>query len=204
MRTPPAGRRPAVFLDRDGTLLDELGYLADPTRLRLFPGAADAVRRIGAAGFAVVVVTNQSGVARGLLDEPTLAAVHAELERRLAREGAILAGIYCCPHHPTEGEAPWRRDCECRKPRPGLLLAAARQLDLDLSRSWLVGDALRDLEAGRRAGVGHLVLVGTGKGGNEREAAEAAEGLRFTYEPDLSAAADGILAATGGAGDQGR
>jgi D-glycero-D-manno-heptose 1,7-bisphosphate phosphatase len=155
---------PAVFLDRDGTLLDELGFLARPEELRLLPGVAAAVRRLSDAGFRVVVVTNQSGIARGLFSADDLARVHERLERELAQEDARLDLILHCPHHPEHGEPPLRARCACRKPEPGLFFEAARRLSLDLERSWVVGDSARDLEAGRRAGVPGRVLVATGKG----------------------------------------
>ncbi len=188
----------AVFLDRDGTLIDELGYLADPDALRLFPGAADAVAAWNRAGLPVVLVTNQSGVARGLLDEASLARVHARLAGLLGRSGARLDLILHCPHHPTEGEPPFRRACSCRKPEPGMLLEAAERLGIDLGASWLVGDAERDLEAGRRAGVRRLLLVATGKG----IAADARLRERgvddYELVADLAAAAERVLAGSSG------
>jgi D-glycero-D-manno-heptose 1,7-bisphosphate phosphatase len=159
-----AAQRAAVFLDRDGTLLDELGFLARPADLRLLPGAAAGVRALNQAGLAVVLVTNQSGIARGLFSEADLAAIHARLAQELERAGAHLDALYHCPHHPEQGQPPLRRACSCRKPEPGLLLLAARELGLDLARSWIVGDSVRDLEAGRRAGIPGRVLVLTGKG----------------------------------------
>lgn len=162
-----APRARAVFLDRDGTLVDELGFLRSPADLRLLPGAAEGVRLFNRAGWKVVVVTNQSGIARGLLDEPTLAAIHARLEAELARGGAHVDAILHCPHHPEEGAPPFRRACACRKPAPGMLVAAAERLGLDLAASWTIGDSRRDLEAGRRAGLAGGVLVRTGKGAEE-------------------------------------
>ena len=156
--------RAAVFLDRDGTLLDELGYLGDPDELLLLPGAADGVRALADAGWAVVVLTNQSGIARGLFTESDLAAVHARLERELARAGARLDGILHCPHHPEHGPPELQRVCACRKPAPGLFTEAALRWSLDLEQSWSVGDSARDLEAGDRAGVAGGILVLTGKG----------------------------------------
>jgi len=151
---------PALFLDRDGTVTEELGPLVDPARLRLLQGSAAAIRRARAAGFAVVLVTNQSAVARGLLSEAGLAEIHRRLRRLLQRNGAELDGIYHCPHHPEHG-LPER--CACRKPRPGLLLRAADELALDLGRSWTIGDRRRDLDAGRAAGTSVLgVLTGYG------------------------------------------
>ncbi len=128
---------PAVFVDRDGTLNREVGYLRRVADLRLVPGTAGAVRALTDAGFAVVVVTNQSGIARGLITPAVLAAIHQTLRDRLARAGARLAGIYVCPHHPTAGTPPLRRRCRCRKPAPGMIVRAVRELGLDLARSYL-------------------------------------------------------------------
>ncbi len=158
----PTPRTPAVFVDRDGTLNREVHYLRRVADLRLLPGTAAAIRRLNAAGFAVVVVTNQSGVARGLIAPATLTAIHHELERRLTAAGARLAGIYFCPHHPEAGPSPIR--CRCRKPAPGLIRRAARELGLDLGRSYCVGDSTVDLglaAATRTRGV--LVLTGHGR-----------------------------------------
>ena len=185
----------AVFLDRDGTLVDELGFLVRASDLRLLPGAAEGVRRFNQAGWRVVVVTNQSGIARGLLDEPTLAAIHARLATELARSGARLDAILHCPHHPDEGVPPLRGVCACRKPSPGLLLQAARRFELDLGASWTIGDSLRDLEAGRRAGLAGGVLVLTGKGSAER--ALLAPGEPCVTAVDLPAAADLVLVRAG-------
>jgi len=162
--------RGAVFLDRDGTLVEEMDFLTRPEQLALIPGAARAVRRLNARGLAVVVVTNQSAVARGMIDERELSAIHARLESMLAAQDARLDGIYVCPHHPSEGRGAYRVACDCRKPAPGLLLRAARELGLDLAASWIVGDSRRDLEAGAAAGV-RGVLVGSGKGAREHELA---------------------------------
>jgi len=155
------GRR-AVFLDRDGTVVRDVHHLRSIDQLRLLPGVADAIRRLNEAGLAVVVATNQSGIARGLLTEQELAALHDALLERLRRRRARLDAIYYCPHHPEIGTAPYRRRCRCRKPAPGLLLRAAKDLDLDLGASVVVGDSARDMEAGARAGC-RAVLVRTGR-----------------------------------------
>ncbi len=152
-------RRPAVFVDRDGTLNREVDYLRRVRDLHLLPGTAAAIRRLTAAGFAVVVVTNQSGVARGLVAEETLAAIHRTLEHRLAATGARLAGIYVCPHHPEVGPPSLRKRCHCRKPAPGMVRRAARELDLDLARSYCVGDGPPDL--GLAAASGTRARAGT-------------------------------------------
>jgi D-glycero-D-manno-heptose 1,7-bisphosphate phosphatase len=155
--------RPAVFLDRDGTIIWDPAYLTRLSQLRLLRGSAAAIRQLNRAGFAVVIATNQSGVARGLLTEETLKGIHEALLARLRRRGARIDAIYYCPYHP-EAEVPqYRVDSDCRKPAPGMLLHAARELDLDLSRSYSVGDSVRDLEAGRRVGC-RTVLVLTGSG----------------------------------------
>jgi D-glycero-D-manno-heptose 1,7-bisphosphate phosphatase len=148
--------RPAVFLDKDGTLVEDVPYNVDPARMRLGAGAAEGVASLHRGGFLLVVVSNQPGVARGLFPESALAAVWARLAKLLAP--VPLAGCYHCPHGPTDG-------CECRKPEPGLLRRAAAELGIDLGRSWMVGDILNDVEAGRRAGC-RTVLIDNG---NETE-----------------------------------
>ena len=157
--------RPAVFIDRDGTLTEEVGYVNHPSRLRVLPRSAEAIRRLNAAGIAAVVVTNQAGIARGYFSAEVLAAVNDALISQLKDEGAHLDGVYVCPHHPSEGKPPYRMVCECRKPKPGLLLRAASDLSLDLARSTLVGDKGSDLVAARAVGArGVLVLTGYGLG----------------------------------------
>ncbi len=156
--------RPAVFLDRDGTLNEERGYIDRMELLGLFPWTGDAVRLLNRAGFATVVITNQAGIARGLLDEAFLDAVHAEIDRRLA-PGRIDA-YYFCPHLADGGDERYRRECDCRKPKPGLIVRAARELDLDLSRSFMVGDKWLDVACGRAAGV-RSILVRTGHGSHQ-------------------------------------
>lgn len=155
--------RDAVFLDRDGTLIEEAHHLASPDQVRLIPGAADAVRRLNDAGALVVVVTNQSGVARGYFPEGRVAEVHARVSELLAACGARVDAFYHCPHHPTEGEGAYRVACDCRKPKPGMLLAAARDLGIDLARSWMIGDKPCDAGAGAAAGC-RTLLVRTGHG----------------------------------------
>jgi len=155
----------AIFIDRDGTLSEEVGYVNHLSRYRPFPFAAEAVRLINRAGWRAILVTNQSGVARGYFTEELLGRVHARLEESLKQEGARLDAIYYCPHHPTVGEAPYRQDCECRKPRPGLLRRAADDFGLDLTRCFVIGDRYKDVEMAHRAGAGGvLVLTGYGLG----------------------------------------
>ncbi len=157
--------RPAVFIDRDGTLTEEVGYVNHPRRLRLLPRSARAIRRLNEAGVPAVVVTNQAGIARGYFSEEVLQAVNAALVARLKDEGAHLDGVYVCTHHPTEGAPAYRIDCDCRKPRPGLLRRASADHGLDLRRSVLVSDKPSDLLAARAVGAaGVLVLTGYGLG----------------------------------------
>ncbi len=174
--------RGAVLLDRDGTLIVERHYLADPAGVELLPGAAEGLRRMRESGLALVVVTNQSGIARGYLDEDALGAIHARMEALLAAEGVVLDGIFHCPHLPDAG-------CECRKPLAGLAQQAAAALGFTLSRSFVVGDKACDIGLGRRLGV-PAILVTTGHGARELEAGVTADAVA----PDLAAAADAIRA----------
>jgi heptosyltransferase-2 len=162
------GKKPAVFLDRDGTINEETGYLDHPDKLAILPGAARAIRRLRESGFTVVVVTNQSGVGRGLFDEATVFAVHKRLQEMLQAEGAEIDRFYYCPHHPTHGLGDYLKDCPCRKPAPGMLLRAAEEIGLSLGNSYIIGDTLKDIEAGARAGV-RGVLVKTGYGAESVE-----------------------------------
>ncbi|MBT8403021.1 MAG: HAD family hydrolase [Gemmatimonadetes bacterium] len=155
--------RPAVFLDRDGTLIEDADYLADPEGVVLIAGAADALARLRAAGFALVVVTNQSGIARGRFTEGDYRRVSARLDELLAEGGVALDASLHCPHHPT-----YSGPCGCRKPAPGMLVSAAGALGLDLDRSWIVGDKVTDLQAGDAAGAAGI-LVRTGYGGTEED-----------------------------------
>jgi D-glycero-D-manno-heptose 1,7-bisphosphate phosphatase len=188
--------RPAVFLDRDGTLIEEVSYLDRLERVVFYPFSVDAVRLLNQAGFVVVVATNQSGVARGLLDEGFIAQAHAAISERMHEGGARIDAYYYCPHHPEAGRPPYRAACECRKPAPGMLRRAAADLDLDLARSVSIGDRLQDLEAGRAAG-GRGVLVRTGYG--RRTEAEFPDALReATVTDNLAAAVGWLLRQRGG------
>ena len=157
-------RRWAVFLDRDGVINEEVNYLNSPELLKLLPGAAPAIRQLNERRIPVVVISNQAGVARGYFSEEDVLQIHAELSNLLSGAGAHVDRFYYCPHHPTEGKGPYRMDCECRKPKPGLLLRARSDMDLDLAQSYLIGDNVTDVEAGMRAGVTSiLVLTGYGE-----------------------------------------
>jgi D-glycero-D-manno-heptose 1,7-bisphosphate phosphatase len=154
--------RPAVFLDRDGTLVEEVPYLHDPELVRLVPGAAAALRSLAAAGFALVLVTNQAGIAKGYYGEDAVGRVHQRLAELLAAGGVALDGIEYCPHHPEGTVPPFARACRCRKPGPGMLSAAAERLGIDLPSSYLVGNDPVDVGAARAAGATPL-LVTTGQ-----------------------------------------
>ena len=156
---------PAVFLDRDGTINEQMGYINHLSRFRLLPGVAEAIRTLNEHGLPVVVVTNQSGLARGYFPESLLDEVHQEMRRLLALEGARIDGLYVCPHHPEAKEARFRVNCNCRKPKTGLLEQAAAELRLDLLRSYMVGDRWSDLRCGAAVGASTiLVLTGYGRG----------------------------------------
>jgi D-glycero-D-manno-heptose 1,7-bisphosphate phosphatase len=157
--------RAAVFIDRDGCLTEEVGYVNHTSRIRLLPRSAQAILRLNESGVPAVVVTNQSGIAKGYFTEEILEAVNREVVRQLAEGRARLDGLYVCTHHPDAGEPPHRARCDCRKPRPGLLLRAASDLGLDLSASVMVGDKMSDVMTARAVGAaGVLVLTGYGRG----------------------------------------
>jgi len=156
----------AVFFDRDGTINEEVGYLSSLDQLNIYPGSYEAVRLVNEAGMKAVVITNQSGVARGFFPEAFLGVLHRRMRELLAEKGASIDGFYYCPHHPTEGNETYRRKCGCRKPETGMLTAAAEELHIDLERSYLIGDHASDMEAARRASA-KGIMVRTGHGGIE-------------------------------------
>lgn len=155
--------RVGVFLDRDGTLNVEVDYLRSPDELQVISGAPAAVARLNRYGFITCVISNQSGVARGLLTEDDLAVIHARLEEEFRAGGATFDRIFYCPHHPTEGIAPYNVDCACRKPKPGMLLQGAKEFGLDLNMCFVVGDSVVDMQAGNAVGA-TTILVQTGYG----------------------------------------
>jgi D-glycero-D-manno-heptose 1,7-bisphosphate phosphatase len=154
----------AIFIDRDGTLNEDIGYVSSPEELTLYPRAAEAVRLINEAGFKAIVITNQSGIARGMYTEESLNAIHEKMIEELADSGAKLDGVYYCPHHPEIGNARYRMACDCRKPQTGMLDRAAREHNIDLSRSFVIGDKASDINLAHNAGArGALVLTGYGR-----------------------------------------
>ncbi len=188
----PHRPRPAIFLDRDGTLNVEKGFLRAAEDLELAAGVGAALKTLRQAGFLLVVLTNQPVIARGEASEADVAAIHRRLEWELGKEGAYLDRIYFCPHHPDRGfpgeRADLKIDCDCRKPATGLFRRACEELDIDAANSWMIGDQTRDIEMARRAGL-RSVLVRTGVAGGDK---------KFPAEPDhiagsLSAAADFIV-----------
>ncbi len=158
--------RRAVFLDRDGTLIEEVGYLDRLDRMRLFPWSIDAVRLLNRAGFAVVVVSNQAGVARGFFEEAFVEQVRRDIDARVAAAGGRIDGWYYCPHHPDATLPQYRRQCECRKPRPGMIQQAVRDLGIDPSRSYVIGDRWLDMQLAHNVGAAGI-LVRTGYGASE-------------------------------------
>jgi len=173
-------KRRAVFLDRDGTLSEEVGYINHPSRFQLFPYAATAIKRLNDNGWLAVLVTNQAGVARGYFSEHLLSQVHEKMTEALKTENARLDGVYYCAHHPSAGEPPYRTDCDCRKPKPGLILQAASDLNIDLDKSWMIGDRYGDVELARNAGVrSAFVLSGYGQGEWEHQRNS------WQHQPDL-------------------
>ena len=151
----------AVFLDKDGTLIQDVPYNCDPALIRLMPNCINGLRAIAAAGFLLIVVTNQSGIALGLIPESSMSRVETRLRELLRSAGIEVAGFYYCPHLPESKILQYRRECDCRKPMPGMLHRAAAELQLDLAGSWMIGDILDDVEAGRRAGC-RTILVANG------------------------------------------
>ena len=183
------GKQKAVFLDRDGTINEEVQYLSNIADFRFIAGVPEALRRLKDAGFLLVVVTNQSGIGRGYYDEAALASVHAHMHAELAVYGASIDACYFCPHHPEHALGSYRQECACRKPLPGMLQQAAEDLDIDLSSSFMIGDKLMDVQAGLNAGCTSLMVL-TGYGAAQAD--EAPAGVRIY--PDMPAAAEAILA----------
>jgi D-glycero-D-manno-heptose 1,7-bisphosphate phosphatase len=185
--------KPAVFLDRDGTINEQMGYINHTCRFKLLPGAAEAIKKLNDAQIPVVVVSNQSGLARGYFPEELLVAVHDKMNRELAEKGAHVDGIYYCPHHPEAKEERFRVACTCRKPKPGLVFQAAEELNLDPEHSFVVGDRWSDIKTAANCGA-QSVLVRTGYGRGD----ELYIGPQQVIQPDhvaedLAEAVDWIL-----------
>ena len=165
-------RQKAIFLDRDGTINEYVGFLTDIKEFRLLDGVAEAIRKINASGYLAIVVTNQPIIARGEVSFTELQEIHNKMETLLGAEGAYIDAIYFCPHHPDKGfegeRVEYKISCDCRKPKPGMLLKAAEDFNIDLSRSWMVGDGKNDVEAGKNAGC-KTVLIGTEDYGQDRK-----------------------------------
>ncbi|MEA3493697.1 MAG: D-glycero-beta-D-manno-heptose 1,7-bisphosphate 7-phosphatase [Candidatus Margulisiibacteriota bacterium] len=179
----------AVFLDRDGTIIEDVGYLNSHRDIQFIAGSIEAIKKLNAAGYKVVVITNQAGVARGLITEDMLQTIDKTLHKWILSGGAHLDGVYYCPHHPEHGVYPYKQECECRKPHSGLIKRAHRELNIDLSQSFMVGDKATDIEAGKRAGT-KTILVESGRGKEEKK--------KMTEKPDhiaenLAAAVDWLL-----------
>ncbi|MGE0359265.1 MAG: D-glycero-alpha-D-manno-heptose-1,7-bisphosphate 7-phosphatase [Vicinamibacterales bacterium] len=189
----PTPLRPAVFLDRDGTMNEDVGYLSELSHLTLYPWTIDAVRLFNRAGYAVVVITNQGGIGRGMIRPEFVGELHAEIAGRLARAGAHADGWYHCPHHPAALVEGLKGDCRCRKPEPGMLLDATRDLGLDPARSWMIGDKWHDVQVGHRVGA-RGILVRTGWGRLEEETRPAGQEV-YAVCDTLADAAAAVLAA---------
>ena len=152
-------------MDRDGTVSEEVGYVNHPSRFRVFPYSADAIKLLNDNGWLTILVTNQAGVARGYFAEDVIVQVHERLRHELENASAKLDAIYYCAHHPSVGKPPYRLDCDCRKPKTGLIDRAATDFEIDLERSWMVGDRYGDIELARNAGLhSAFVLSGYGRG----------------------------------------
>jgi D-glycero-D-manno-heptose 1,7-bisphosphate phosphatase len=169
----------AIFIDRDGTLNEDVGYITEISQFRLFDFAAESIKLINDAGWYAVIITNQAGIARGDYTEEFLVQIHAQMETSLLRRGARLDAIYYCPHHPDFGVPPYRQDCNCRKPKPGLIEKAAKDHSLDLRECYVIGDRSRDVETGYAVGA-RSVMVMTGYGREEYSNQHAT----WTRQPD--------------------
>jgi D,D-heptose 1,7-bisphosphate phosphatase len=178
-----AKKNPAVFLDRDGTINEEVGYLDSIDKLKLCANAAEAIRLINESGMKAVVVTNQSGIARGYFTEEFVETVHARIQKILHERGAYIDAFYYCPHHPTEAIGTYLQSCSCRKPEAGMLIAASEALGIDLTQSYIVGDMSKDIQAAGKVGAkGVLVKTGYGLNTIEKEFTPgSADGVRPDY-----------------------
>lgn len=179
----------AVFLDRDGTIIEDTGYIKSPAEIKFIPGAIAAIKQLQSAGYKIIIISNQAGIARGFFSEDILQTIDKTIHRHVLSGGGHIDGSYYCPHHPEHGVYPYKQECDCRKPLPGLIKKAEKDLALDLSRSFMIGDKTTDIEAGGNAGV-KTVLVLTGRGKEEHN--------KLGNQPDhvaesLAAAAEWII-----------
>lgn len=186
----------AIFLDRDGTLIEDAGYLSDPAGIKFLPGSLEALKMFREAGLKVALISNQSGVARGFFEEETVLAIQEEIAVRASEAGAFIDAMYFCPHHPEGKIGRYRRSCACRKPEPGMILEAARDLGVDLARSFLLGDKVSDMEAAKRAGC-RAVLVCSGEGRETLEILKTRGEFPELVADDLMEAARLILEEVG-------
>jgi D-glycero-D-manno-heptose 1,7-bisphosphate phosphatase len=154
-----SGRNKAIFIDKDGTLIPDIPYNVDPEKISLQEGALQGLRQLQDAGFLLIIISNQSGVARGIFKEEALLPVQQKIESLLSEKGVVLDGFYYCPHYPNAVVKEYAIECDCRKPQPGMLLKAARDLEIDLSQSWMIGDILNDVEAGKKAGCKTVLIM---------------------------------------------
>ena len=190
MSVPPdTQRKTAVFIDKDGTLIEDVPYNVDPQQMRFAPGACEALAELACCPFTLIVISNQSGVALGRFEIGALSAVEAKLHEMFASCGATLDGVYWCPHHPAGHVAGYSQACDCRKPAPGMLLRAAHEHDIDLHASWFVGDILDDVEAGNLAGCKTILL----DNGHETVWRRSQSRMPTAYARDLHRAALMIL-----------
>ncbi len=180
----------AVFLDRDGTIIEDVGYLNSPEQIKFIPGSIEAIKKLNENGYKVVVITNQSGVARSLISEDMLQTIDKTIQKKILNGDAYLDMIYYCPHHPEAGHYPYKQECDCRKPAPGMINKAQKDLNIDLTKSFMIGDKTSDIEAGQRVGIKNILVL-SGRGQGEKD--------KIKTQPDLIAktlkeAADWILA----------
>lgn len=185
-------KKRAIFLDRDGTINEDVGYPANFSQIKIYPSSFDALRMINASGFLAVIITNQSGIGRGHLTEADLENIHEKMKAALAARGARLDGIYYCPHYALSSNPRYRKDCACRKPEPGLALRAAKDLGIDLNGSFFIGDKVEDIQLGLNIGA-RPVLVLTGEGVESGKRLKEMNIRPAHTAPDLLGAVDWIL-----------
>ncbi len=180
----------AVFLDRDGTIIEDVGYPHERSQIRFLPGAGEAIRQLNEYGFKVIIVTNQAGVARGYFSEEAVKEINKYIQDSLAEQGAVIDMVYYCPHHIDGVIEEYRKACYCRKPNPGMIEEAVRDFDIDIGSSFLIGDHLSDVEAGVRAGCGTVLLVRE----ESHTSGKEAEVVPDHIAPDLSEAVKWVVA----------